>query len=350
MPVAGLVRLRKHQFGRQASHGTKVPATRAYGFRGVPSVDLAWTDPEIDAGSLDPTAAPFRGAPALSADLTHNALTYNDLTAILAGFLGGGEVATVSGTACTWSHAPSSTVLEELDRFTYEFGDDVLDDWYQFGDGIVESFEISGPEGLGPLTASVNWKFGSVSSTGSTDSPVTGTVPTPALSVEKDGVKLYLKDGGIAIASDPGDLDTSAITDALHAFTFRASGDIDEKRYANADQSFDVDDYARASRLFELEATFAKTDDIVGTGSESDAWMSDEAVTRYVRLTFESRAEADYETPYSWVVTMPMRYYTRTEGESGGNSTVVLTARAFFDPDEFDGVLTSVLVNTLAAL
>jgi hypothetical protein len=41
MPVQGIARLRKHQFGRQANIGNKVPATRAYGASGVPSVDLA---------------------------------------------------------------------------------------------------------------------------------------------------------------------------------------------------------------------------------------------------------------------------------------------------------------------
>ena len=58
MTVAGLVRLRKHQFGRQDVFGTKVAATRAYAFRGVPSTDLQWTDPDVDVGSIVPTVAP----------------------------------------------------------------------------------------------------------------------------------------------------------------------------------------------------------------------------------------------------------------------------------------------------
>jgi hypothetical protein len=52
-------------------------------------------------------------------------------------------------------------------------------------------------------------------------------------------------------------------------------------------------------------------------------------------------------TFYSWTVTMPMRYYTRTEGESGQNSTIILTGHAFYDPDDLDGVFESVIVNTL---
>ena len=45
---------------------------------------------------------------------------------------------------------------------------------------------------------------------------------------------------------------------------------------------------------------------------------------------------------------MPMRYYTRTEGEVGGNSVIVLTGHAFYDPTDLDGVFTSEVVNTLA--
>jgi len=52
-------------------------------------------------------------------------------------------------------------------------------------------------------------------------------------------------------------------------------------------------------------------------------------------------------TPYSWIITFPMRYYTRTEGEVGGNTAVVLTGRAWYDPTDLKGVFTSTVVNTL---
>ena len=123
---------------------------------------------------------------------------------------------------------------------------------------------------------------------------------------------------------------------------------------ADASQTFDVDDYATASRAIALECTFAKTADTVGVGSESDAWMSDDAVTRYVGLRFTSRRMAEGTTPYSWDVVMPMRYYTRTEGEVGGNTAVVLTAHAFYDPtvgsgDLVGGAFASTAVTTLTS-
>lgn len=347
MPVQGLTRLRKHQFGRQSVFGTAVAATRAYPFKGVPDVNLNWTDPEIDAGSLDIVAPPHREVPTLGAQLTDPSMKYNDLPLKLAGFFGGNISPSVSGTAATWAFAPASITVDDLDLLSYEMGDDVLTDWYQFGDGILESWELTLPEGLGAFTDSQSWRFGSVRSTGSTDSPAVGTVPTPDLDVATDDAIIYGKDTAIYIASSVAGLGAGQVADALHTCTLRFSGDLDEKRYANGSQTFDLDAWARATRLIELECSWAKTDDIVGTGSESDSWMSDTAVNRYIRLISTSTVEADTGTPYSWTQTMPMRYYTRQEADSGGNAMVVLTARAFYDPVTPAGVYAGSVVNTL---
>jgi hypothetical protein len=349
MPIQGFVRYREHQFGRQDAAGNKTTATRAYPFTGTPTADLAWTDPEVDTGSIDPTAAPYRGAPDLTAALEAPVLNYDDLPLMLSGFFGGGETPTGGGSAKTWAYEPASTTVDAFDFFTYNFGDDVTTDWFQFGDGVLESVEFTGPEGLGPVSASMTWRFGSVSSTGSTDSPVDGTVPVAGLAVATDDAIVYLKDCAIYIASTVAGLGAGQVNDALHTFVLRLNQELDEKRFANGSQSFDVDDYGRASRSIELELTFAKTADTVGTGSESDAWMSDSAVNRYVRLTFTSTVEAQGGTPYSWTTTMPLRYYTREEGDIGGNTTVVLTGHAFYDPVDFTGVNDHTVVNTLTA-
>ncbi len=347
-PIQGFIRLRKHQFGRQQSVHTPVAATRAYPLSGVPAVELNWTDPTVDTGSFDPVAPPYRVAPDLTASLTTDSLAYNDIPLIFSAFFGGAIAPTGGGTAKTWAYDPASTTTDEVDEFTYEFGDDVVTDWYQLGDGILESFELTGPEGLGPLSASTGWRFGSVASTGSTDSPVVGTVPTPGLDVATDDAIIYLKDGAIFIADTVAGLGAGQITDALHTFTLRGSREVDQKRFANGDQSFDVQAYGPGARVLELEATWAKTSDTVGTGSESDDWFSDQAVNRYVKLVFTSTVAA--QTPSTWyslTITMPMRYYTRTEGESGQNSTIVLTGHAFYDPDDFDGVFNGTVINTL---
>ena len=348
MPIQGFTRLRKHQFARQPSFGNKVPATRAYPKTGTPTADLAWTDPEVDAGSRDPVAPPYRGPSDLTADLSDNSLHYNDIPLLMCAFFGGEVVPTGGGTAKTWLHEAASITVDDPDPVTYEFGDDVLTDWFQFGDGILESVEFTGPEGLGPITTSESWRFGSVSSTGSTDSPVEGTVPTPGLSVATDDAIVYLKDMAIYIASDPDNLASFQITDALHTFVLRLNQEIDQKRFANGDQSFDIDAYGPGARAIELECTWAKTSQTVGTGSEADHWLSDEAVNRFVQLKFISTVLAQTpSTYYAWTITMPMRYYTREEGEIGGNTTVVLTGHAFYDPDDFEGVFTSELVGTI---
>jgi len=346
MPIAGFVRLRKHQFARQPAFGTKIAALRAYPFSGTPSVDLAWTDPDVDTGSIDPTAVPYHGAFDLTASLDTPSLAYNDLPLMLCGVFGG-AVGPTGGPAYTWAYAPASTTVDDFDSMVYEFGDDVSTDWFQLGDGILESLEFTGPDGLGPLSASMSWRFGSAASSGSTDYPDAPVVPTAGLSVATDDAIVYLKDMSIFIASSTAGLAAGQITDALHSFVLRINQEIDQKRFANGDQTFDIDAYGRGARTIELECTFAKTADTVGIGSESDAWMSDAAVNRWVQLTSTSTVIADGVTPYSWDIIMPMRYYTRSEGEIGGNTTVVLTGHAFYDPDDLGGVFTSEVVNTL---
>lgn len=348
MPVQGFTRFRRHQFGRQTDFGTAVAAKRAYPFKGVPSVDPQWTDPDVDVGSIDPVVVPYRMAGEYTAALTDPALRYNSLPLLLSGFFGGGIDAT-GGTAKTRLYTPASTSVDPVDVFTYEFGDDVTTDWYQLRDGIIESVEITGPEGLGVLTTSMTWRFGYATGSGFTDFPDSPTVPT-ALAVDPNEVMVYLKDMALYIASDPYDLNYAAgakIADALHTFTLRLTKELDLKRYANGDQKFDIDAYAVTSRSIELECSFAKTADTVGLGSESDAWFSEQAVDRYVRLYAESTIDADTGVPYSWDQSFPMRYRTRVEGDSGGNSLVVLTGRHFYDAAHAIGAYTSEVINTL---
>lgn len=348
MPIQGQTRLRRHQFGRQASFGTRVAAKRAYPFSGVPSHNLNWTDSDVDTGSIDNTTAPYLVAPDLTGPLTDPSLRYNSLPLMLSGIFGGAVTPTGGGSSKVWAYAPASATVDAFDTFTYEFGDDVTTDWFQDSDGILESLEITGPEGLAALTASMGWRFGAMYSSGSTDRADSPTVPT-SLSVDPNEAIIYLKDGGIFIADDPYDLDASQITDALHTFTLRINQAVDQKRFANSTQTFDISAYGRGLRTIELETTYAKTSDTVGIGSESDDWMRFQAQDRYIQMRFTSTSVA--ETPstfYSWVFAMPARYYTRTEGDIGGNTVVVLTAHAFYDPTDFAGVFTSTVVNTLA--
>ena len=348
MPIQGFVRLRKHQFGRQSAFGNPEAATRAYPFQGTPDVNLNWTDPEGDFGSLYPIAAPYRNAPDISAGLTAPIVNYNDLPLMLAGFFGGMVTpTTVSTTGKTWPWTPSWATADDFDNFSYEFGDDVTSDWFQLSDGILTNLQFTGPDTMGPVSASMTWKFGKAASSGSTDFPDDPVVPTSGLSVDSAAIPVYLKDMKIYIDSTAAGLGSTQILDALHGFQLTLNQEVDEKRFANGTQSFDLDGYGRGAITAELECTFAKTSDTVGIGSEADAWMSDTAVDRFVRLSFTSTAMVGGATPYSWEINLPMRYYTRAEGEIGGNTTVVLTGHAFVDADTLDYAIDTTVVNTL---
>lgn len=346
MPIQGFIRNRKHQFARQAAFGTVAAATRAYAVKGTPAVDLKWTDPEVDTGSIDPAVDPVREAPDLSASLSHPSLHYNDIPLLMCAIFGG-AVPTGTGTAQTWTHKPDPASPEDADVFTYEFGDDVTDDWYQFGDAYLDSVEVTGPDGLGPLTASGSWKFGSVASTGSTDQPVTGTVPTPGLSVDQGEAIVYLKDLAVYLSDTVTGLAAGQLSDTVHSLALRINQAWDEKRWANGDQSFDVDALGRGARGIELELTCSKNANTVGLDSLSDDWLAEGVHNAYLRFKATSKVLAETAIPYSWQVTLPARVYTRTDGEIGGNSTVVLTAHAYYEPTTFAGVIESIAVTTL---
>ena len=350
MAVAGLVRARKHQFGRQDTFGTPVAAASAYALTGVPSVDLEWTDSEVDTGSIVTTIAPMRGAGTFEASLEDPQLTYNKLPLMIDGIFGG-NVNPTGGAIETWVHDPAAVApLDEASNFTYEFFDDTsADEADQLSDGVINQLTITGPEGLGALTASMEWAFGSARNKSSTDSPVVGTVPTPGLDVDTSETIVYLKDMGLYIASTYAGIAAGQVLNALHTFTLTITAERDDKRFANATQSFDVSDRSLTGFAVELEMTMAKTDDTIGTGSESDAWFSDDAVDRYVRLDFISTDIISGATPYSWRVDMPMRYYTREHGDSAGNAVLVFNGHAWYDPGTFDGFFKSTIKNSFHA-
>lgn len=362
MPVAvpGLVRLRKHQFGRQTLFGTPVAAKRAYPFGGTPSINLNWEDPEGDFGSVDRIAAPTRGTEEITASLTADKLYYDDLPIMLSAMLGGGETPAGGGTAKTWTHEPASLTTDDTDLYTYEFGDDLdgtggkPNDWFQLGDGLLDSLGFEAPEGLGALSASMAWRFGLARYEGATEAALqpSPAVPTAALTVDDSGVPVYLGDAVISIDSAHGDIGTTPIADALHSFSLNISQEVDSKYFANG-TGFDLSGYSRSGlRLIEFSAQWAKTADIVGVGSESDAWFSETAINRFVQIEFTSSAFAQTagspDIPYSWLIQMPLRYYTREEGAISGNSTVTLVGRAYYDAD-FGHAFRSEVVNTLAS-
>jgi hypothetical protein len=353
MTVLGLTRLRRHLLARQPVMGTEVPALRAYPFSGVPIPDLGWTDAEADFGSRIIVAAPTREAPSFTASLTDPALNYNDLPLQLSAFLGGQVAPTGGGTAQTWAWDPDYTQAGDPDVYTYERGSDPdgtggkPNDWFQWYDGLLTGLTIDSPqEGAGVLSTSMDWIFGGVEYAGNSEGPVL-TIPSITDVPDTDATPIYLKDASVYLNTDPSDIGGDQLTDAVHNFTLRMTQEVDQKRYANGTQSFALSGYGMGAVTIEVDMVYAKTAETVGSGSESDAWFSDIAVPRYLQIAFESTREAETGVPYSWVFSMPMRYYTRSDGEIGGNEIVTLMGRAFLEPTVLASAFSTEVVCTL---
>ena len=214
---------------------------------------------------------------------------------------------------------------------------------------MLESLEVTGPEGLGPLTTSMGWRMGSIFSSGSTDAPDAPTVPT-ALDVTPNETIVYLKDGGIYVASrslrprrQPDQRRAAHVHAAHHqhprpeALRQRQPGlrrqRLRPRRPRHRTRGHlrqDVRHRRHRQRVRRLDAR-----PVARTAGSRCASSRTEEVTG--------------GTPYSWVFALPARYFTRTEGDVGGNTVVVLTAHAWYDPDGLGGVFTSTVVNSLAA-
>lgn len=351
MPVAipGLIALRRHLFGRQELFGVPYVASRAYPFSGVPDVNLNWTDPEGDFGSLDPIAPPTRGAADLTANLTANVVNYDDLPLMLASIFGDDVEPSGGGAAKTWTFQPASLTQDDIDVFSYQFGDDVEEDWFLLFDGLTESVTFTFPRGLGPVTAQMNWRFGSARYAGASESALQPeiTVPTVGLSVDSAAIPVYLGDAKLYIDDSAGALGGNQVSDALYGGSLTISRELDQKRFVNG-TGFDLAGYSSGKRNIEFQMDFAKTGDIVGSGSESDAWFSETAVDRFVRLAFTSTSIITGSTPYSWEIDMPLRYYTRADDAEGGNSVVQLTGHQFYQSATLGYAQKHVVVNKLA--
>lgn len=353
--VLGLIRLRRHLLARQAAFGTPVAALRAYPFSGTPNPDLNWQNTAGDFGSRVNVAKPTRGVPNYQAQLTDGSLNYNDLVAQLCAFFGGQVSPTGGGTAKTWTHEPDFTTSGSPDLFTYERGDDAdgsggnPNDWFRWSDGILTGLTIDSPDdGRGVLTTQMQWLFGDVAYAGDTDAtaPVLSIPSIPDVP-DPDPVPLYLKDAKVYITDDPTDIGGDQITDAVHKFTLALTQEVDQKRYVNGSQEFDLDGYGMGGVTIAPSLVMGKTGDTVGINSESDAWFSELAVDRYLQIVFESPEEAQSGIPYAWAWSTPLRWYTREEGEIGGNSTITLAGEAFLEPDTLDYAFSSELTCTL---
>lgn len=352
MPIlGGFVRFREHQWGYQGSNSslisTPVAATRSMPLSGTPDVNRNLTFSEDDQGSVDPISAPYYGALDVTESLS-GILDYDSLPWYISAAVKSGTTPTGGGSAKTWTQVASSLTRPIAGYITEEFGDDVLVDWYQFFGGIGETLEISG-EGNDALNVNLGMRFAGFKSTGSTSYPVTGTVPTTGLTVAADPPRIFLADGELFINDSAATIGTTKISDALTAFNWSVNNTIDQKFAANGSNSrFQPFDLPISGREITLRMQFHKTSATVGTGSESDDWMSSTPVKRHVELRFTRPSPfITGSTPYSWSLRLPLYYTTREEVDASGNTQIALTGRVVYDAT-LTYAISSVTVNALA--
>lgn len=342
--LGGQVRFRKLQAGYQGSnftahYGTKATATRVLPWDFVPDVNPNWTTSTVSTGTLHKAVLPYR----VRGDFTGNStgeLTYDDAPVLLNAVLKSNNAPTGGGAAKTWTFQPASTGSPDpLGFFTFEYGDDVGDpapetpsDWYQLVGGLVETVTLTGADNHGPVTHNATWRFGKAAATFSTDYPVSGTVPTAALTVDSTPSTVDTGDLEFFVDATSGAIGTTKLSDAVHNFELTITNNYDLKSFANGSNTkFQINAIGRGEQEITLAMTFAKSTGVVGTSSETDKWLLATAVTRYIELRFTRNEIITGSTPYSLSIRMPIVWDTRAEGEIGGNTTITLTGHAIYD-------------------
>jgi len=352
VPVQGFVRFRKRQWGYQGSNSsvinTPAVATRVIPWRGVPEVNPNYTYPEQDEGSLHRIAAPYKQAVDITATAT-GPLNMNDAPYLFtAGLVGG--ITPTGGTDKTWVFTPPSLTASPLGMFTEQYGDDVLTDWWQLNGVVAESFSLTGDNTMGPLQVSANLRGAGWRSTGSTDHPVSGTVPTAGLTVDSAPTPVFLADCELFLNSTAGAIGTTKITDALEGLVLTVTNGLDSKRYANGSNTrFQIAGYGLGNQEITLALTLAKTSQTVGLLSENDLWFDDTSTKRFLELRFTSPVIITGVIPYSLVIRGSYFYTIRGDGEQGNNTNITLTGTFGYD-STLAYAIRATVVNTLASL
>lgn len=338
MPIQGFTRLRYSQLGKQTVIGAAVPATRRVPWRGIIDVNPNRTDPDVDAGSLDPAIIPYVAAKEVTWSPT-GLLTFDDLPYRLSAGLKG-NVSAVGGAApYTWTYQVASLTADDFDYFTGETGDDTAasDGIEGFG-GVADTLEEEMPQDLGPWSHTDAWIF--AGATLATDKTGGLTVDeTPAFVFGADTV-VYMDVAALSIGITP-------LVDAVHGVTIRVSNNLDEKRFANGSNTrFNLAGYGRGAREIELVLTLAKT---AATMAEAATLDDDPVPQRFFDVKTISTEIAGGVTPYQYSRRGCFTLRSREDGEIGGNATIILTYRAMYN-GTLGYAYKAVVINALGAL
>jgi len=334
-PIQGFTRFRRHQVGLQSAFASNTAATRRLPYRGALVVDPARTDPDVDVGSLDPILAPFLG-PQTVTGTWEGKLAYDDAPYLWSGLIKGG-VSPTGATTKTWTFQAASLTADDFDYFTDEWGDDVASDFIIAGGGVIDSLEIGFGDDLSAFDVNASTIYARAQ---------LGTGPTGGLVIDDTPQWVFGAHTEVFLDSVYTSIGTTKLTDAVHGASLRVNNNLDQKRYANgSNTAFQLAGYGRGAREIELELVLAKT---TATVAEFITLDDSPVPERFIELRTTS-PETIGGTSYSQSIRLPGRLISRSDGEIGGNSTVTLTYRGFYDSD-LGYALRVVVVNGLASL
>ena len=336
-PIAGFTRFRRHQVGKQSALLTPVAATRVLPYSGAIAVEPSRTVPEQDTGSLDPWLAPFAGPKEVSGPWAGK-MAYDDLPYILAMAGKGGESPT-GATAKTWVFDYASLTADDFEYITDEWGDDTsASDGIRAYGGVIDSYTLGFDESLAALDLEAELVYAGAD---------LATNRTGALTIDESPAWVYGADMEFFLDTAAGSIGTTKWTDTVHGAAWSWANNLDRKRYANGSNTrHKLAGYGRGEREITLELTVAKT----AAAIAERATLDDEPIPlRYLETRFTSPEIITGSTPYSWSRRAAARLVTATDGEIGGNATIALTYRVWYDSTLTYAVRDTV-VNTLAAL
>ncbi len=337
MPIAGFTRFRRHLVGLQASFSSNVPATRQLPYRGALVIDPARTDPDVDVGSLDPVLAPYAGASQYTGTW-EGSEAFNDAQILWAATLKGGVTPTGGGAAKTWTFQAASLTADDFAYLTDYWGDDQTTDEIIFGSEVINQLQLSFGDDLGAFQVNADLLGARAR---------IGEGPTGGITIDAQPNWVYGADTEFYLDSTYSTIGTTKLTDAVHGMTFTVNNNLDQKRFANGSNTrFQLAGYGRGAREITLELVLAKT---TATIAEAATLDDSPVPDRYIEVRTTSPEIITGSTPFSQSVRLPARLMSRPDGEIGGNSTITLTYKAFYDSN-LGYAVRAVVVNEQATL
>jgi hypothetical protein len=338
----GFTRFRKIQVGKQSVINTAVAATRVLPYRSLIVLDTNRTDPDVDVGSLDPIIAPYAAAQNVTMSGATGPLTFNDhVIRLSAGIMGGvAPTGPTGATAYTWTHTAASLTADVFDYYSVQTGDDTSDSAGAgingFG-GVINQFSMTMPESLEPWTVSDDWVFSGAVYGNRTGALVVDSNPAFAFGAD---TAFYLNSVAAAIGA-------TQIVDAVRGATLTVGDNLDLKRYANGSNvRFNLGGYGRGPRTIELTLTVEKTTAMIAEAVTLD---DTPVPNRYIKIACNSTELAGTAIPYKMEIFLPMRLFSVSEGEIGGNANYTFTYHGYYD-STLAYAFKAVTINKLSAL